>query len=302
MDANRVSTLPKDSSSVLNSILDSLWEYSVFALDEQGLILSWNNRALKMYQTDEFTLLGNNCSVLFHPEDISSGLVQSILTQVHRNGRWKGQIRQRCSNGETLSTLVLVILRHDAEGQLLGYSLMAREINTAVIPMMPIPTKLVPTKSRISSEALGNIGPMLVDADHKDAQAALKILVVDPDPQHGRYLTRTLRSANYATERVESAQEALAIMNTMPFSLIFINEKLPDMKASQLIDTLRQKHSELAIQFLLLSENPEMSSPNTLFKAVLNKPITLKDLRSCLENASLELSKTQPSENYAYVK
>lgn len=116
-----------------------------------------------------------------------------------------------------------------------------------------------------------------------------EILIVE-DNLFARKLSRTLleREGNTVTE-VESAEDAVTILETRSFNLIIMDHNLPGMTGLELMQIVRSKDNRTAILFITGAVIDSYDIVNQGATAVLKKPFGLFDLRSavahCLRSA-----------------
>jgi PAS domain S-box-containing protein len=114
---------------LLNSILESSTEYSIVAMDMQGLILAWNEGARRIYGYPAAEVVGKARALSLHdPEDVVSGRAQQILDEVGSAGKWEGNLRRLRKDGSRFTAHVTFTLRRDLGGTPLGYTMISRDL------------------------------------------------------------------------------------------------------------------------------------------------------------------------------
>jgi PAS domain S-box-containing protein len=63
--------LKQGRSSTYELIVDSMKEYAVFALDVEGLIITWNSGAERLFQYSPSEIIGRRVDMLYVPDDIA---------------------------------------------------------------------------------------------------------------------------------------------------------------------------------------------------------------------------------------
>src|SRR4030081_822677 len=79
---------------LLKSILNSSTEYSIIAIDLNGIILIWNVGAERLYGYTPSEVIGNNINILHDADDIKSDTVKVILEVVKEKETWSGEIKR----------------------------------------------------------------------------------------------------------------------------------------------------------------------------------------------------------------
>jgi len=116
---------------------------------------------------------------------------------------------------------------------------------------------------------------------HQDAP----ILLVE-DQESNRVVVRLmLESMGYVVETAVDGQEAVELAMSRPYSLIFMDMKMPRMDGCQATRCLRDKNIQTPIVALTAMELDahERGRINELFDAYLTKPIDSEQLRAAVE-------------------
>jgi PAS domain S-box-containing protein len=119
----------RQSEERYRMILDGVHDHSIFMMDPQGQIVSWNVGAerIKGYKAEE--VIGQNFSRFSPPEDIALGWPEEVLRLTAANGRHEEQrIRVRKDGSRFLASLTLTALR-DPAGNLRGFSEFSHDLS-----------------------------------------------------------------------------------------------------------------------------------------------------------------------------
>ena len=111
--------------------LSEVRDYSIYSMDPQGRIMTWNSGAerIKGYRAEE--IIGQNYSLFFLPEDIASGRPEEILRIAAANGRHEEQgLRVRKDGSRFLASATFTAM-HDSAGKLRGFSKITRDLSEA---------------------------------------------------------------------------------------------------------------------------------------------------------------------------
>ncbi len=109
-------------------LLDSVVDYAVFVIDPDGRIISWNPGAerIKGWRRDE--IIGQHFSVFYTPEDVADGKPWRALEQVEEDGRLIDQGWRVRKDGSTFWADVVITALRDAEGTLVGFAKVTRDL------------------------------------------------------------------------------------------------------------------------------------------------------------------------------
>ncbi len=109
-------------------LVDTVHDYGILMLDPDGVIKTWNSGAerIKGYTAEE--AIGQNFSMFYTQEDLDAGLPAHELEIAQQSGRFEAEGWRICRDGSRFwASMVLTALR-DAEGTLLGYSKVTRDL------------------------------------------------------------------------------------------------------------------------------------------------------------------------------
>jgi PAS domain S-box-containing protein len=116
----------RDGENLFRLMVESVSDYSIFAIDTGGRILSWNKGAEEVFGYRKEEIVGESFAILFTPEDRSQGAPERELENVRSNG-WSGENRWHLrKDGSRLWVSGLVNPLRDEAGNLIGYVKVAR--------------------------------------------------------------------------------------------------------------------------------------------------------------------------------
>ncbi|ESP88928.1 PAS domain-containing protein [Candidatus Halobonum tyrrellensis G22] len=110
-------------------LVDSVEDYAIFLLDEEGYIRTWNRGAenIKGYEREE--VVGEHFSVFYREEDVEAGVPERNLRDAAEHDQVQDEgWRVRADGSEFWADVTITALRHD--GELVGYAKVTRD-NTA---------------------------------------------------------------------------------------------------------------------------------------------------------------------------
>jgi diguanylate cyclase (GGDEF)-like protein/PAS domain S-box-containing protein len=109
-------------------LVDSVRDYAIFLLDEDGLIQSWNTgaRLITGYAADE--VIGRHFAVLYTPDEVERGWPQRTLAQAARHGRFQDEGWRLRRDGQRFWADVVATAILDDDGRPQGYSKILRDL------------------------------------------------------------------------------------------------------------------------------------------------------------------------------
>ncbi len=118
-----------EATAFLDNILQSSTEYSIVAMDLQGVILAWNEGARRTYGYTADEMVGTAHARMLHaPEDVSSGRAEEALAKAIETGKFEGEFPRVRKNGQRFTAHVAITLRRDASGGPIGFVLISKDI------------------------------------------------------------------------------------------------------------------------------------------------------------------------------
>jgi PAS domain S-box-containing protein len=114
--------------SRFTSLVKNIRDHSIFTLDPQGRITSWNREAEKILGYAESEALGQHFSIVFTPEDQQAGVPAQELSTASREGRAEDERWHARKGGERFWALGIVTPTQDASGTHTGYSKILRDM------------------------------------------------------------------------------------------------------------------------------------------------------------------------------
>jgi PAS domain S-box-containing protein len=110
------------------SLVKNIRDHSIFTLDPQGHITSWNREAERILGYGEAEALGQHFSIIFTPEDREAGVPGQELATALSEGRAEDERWHLRKNGERFWALGIVTPTQDANGQHTGFSKILRDM------------------------------------------------------------------------------------------------------------------------------------------------------------------------------
>ncbi|OWV91914.1 histidine kinase [Rhizobium sp. N122] len=89
------------SEERLQLILKSAIDYAIFAFDRDGLVISWNTGACRIFGYEEHEILGRDARILFLPEDREDGAPEREMEAALEHGRAENERFHLRKDGST---------------------------------------------------------------------------------------------------------------------------------------------------------------------------------------------------------
>jgi two-component system sensor histidine kinase/response regulator len=114
-------------------LVEAVQDYAIYMLDVDGRVSTWNIGAErnKGYKGEE--ILGEHFSRFFQASEIAAGEPQRILSIATATGRYEGQGWRLRKDGTRFFASVVVNAIRDAEGRLLGFAKITRDLTERLL-------------------------------------------------------------------------------------------------------------------------------------------------------------------------
>lgn len=115
----KVKYLP--TSEFYSQVIDSLQDYSIFTIDNDSHINSWNSGATRIFQYDAEEIIGQNFEIIFSDIDIRNGIPQKEIETASREGKALDNRWHIRKDGTKFYAYGLVFPLTGIDGEKLGY-------------------------------------------------------------------------------------------------------------------------------------------------------------------------------------
>ncbi len=127
-DRRRAEDERRELETRFTSLVKNIRDHSIFTLDPEGRITSWNVEAERILGYTDAEALGQHFSFIFTPEDVSEGIPALELRTALEQGRAEDERWHMRKNGERFWALGIVTPTHDAQGRHTGFSKILRDM------------------------------------------------------------------------------------------------------------------------------------------------------------------------------
>jgi len=118
----------REIESRYTSLVKNIKDHSIFMMDVEGNITTWNTEAERIIGYSESEVLGRNFSLTSTPEDLQAGMSAHKLRVARQDGRAEDERWHVRKDGSKFWALGIVTPMHDANGKLNGYSKILRDM------------------------------------------------------------------------------------------------------------------------------------------------------------------------------
>lgn len=118
-----------DSSGLLRLLVESVKEYAIIMLDPQGHVLTWSGAAEQIKGYKAAKIIGQHFSRFYTPEDLENGKTDLELRAAAREGRFEDEGWRVRKDGSRFWANVVITALRDAEGRLLGFGKVTRDLS-----------------------------------------------------------------------------------------------------------------------------------------------------------------------------
>jgi rsbT co-antagonist protein RsbR len=116
------------SSDLLQLLVDSIKDYAIILLDNDGNVLTWNSAAerLKGWKAEE--IIGQNFSRFYPKEDLEKGKTVMELKVASEEGRFEDEGWRVRKDGSRFWANVIITALRDKNGELRGFGKVTRDL------------------------------------------------------------------------------------------------------------------------------------------------------------------------------
>ncbi|HLF53105.1 PAS domain-containing sensor histidine kinase [Flavobacterium sp.] len=111
-----------------SQVIDSLQDYSIFTLDNDLLINSWNSGATKIFQYETDEIIGQPFDTIFTKEDKKNGIPNKEIKTALKEGRATDNRWHTCKDDSLFYANGLVFPLKGKDGEMLGYVKILKDI------------------------------------------------------------------------------------------------------------------------------------------------------------------------------
>jgi diguanylate cyclase (GGDEF)-like protein/PAS domain S-box-containing protein len=116
------------STDPFRALVDSVRDYAIFLLDEDGIVQTWNAGAEQItgYAVEE--MVGRHVAAIYTPEESARDWPQRTLALAAQSGRFEDEGWRQRKNGQRFWADVVTTAMHSPDGRVCGYSEILRDL------------------------------------------------------------------------------------------------------------------------------------------------------------------------------
>src|SRR5258705_6888134 len=122
------SATPRQSEERFSLLVEGVKDYAIFMLDPQGHVLTWNAGAERFKGYAAHEIIGQHFSTFYPADARQSGWPQHELQVAAETGRFADEGWRVRKDGTTLWAGVTITALRDAQGRLLGFAKLTRDL------------------------------------------------------------------------------------------------------------------------------------------------------------------------------
>jgi PAS domain S-box-containing protein len=268
----------QESEERFRMFVEGVTDYAIFLLDTKGNVSSWNAGAQRIKGYTAAEIIGTHFSRFYTEEERRAGAPEEALARA-RAGKYEVEAWRVRKNGERFFASVVMNPIRDAQGELIGYAKITRDISERLRQEKALEQARAELAQSQKMEALGQLsGGVAHDFNNvlhviNNAVAILQRRVQEGDQEAVRFLDMIRRNADRATSLT---QRLLAFSRTQPLDPKRIE---PNLLVAGMADLLRQTLGErVAIETVLgPGASPVFVDPNQLETAIVNLAVNGRD-------------------------
>ena len=118
----------RDSEERFRLLVQGVTDYAIYMLSPEGIVTNWNAGAARIKGYDESEVVGTHFSRFYTEEDRAAGSPEWALERARRTGRYEAEAYRVRKDGTQFWAHVIIDAIHDANGELLGFAKVTRDI------------------------------------------------------------------------------------------------------------------------------------------------------------------------------
>jgi PAS domain S-box-containing protein len=190
--------------------VESVKDFAIFTVDPQGLVVTWNPGAERLFGYPEKEILGQQLATLFTPEDRAAGVPEQEIATAAAKGRSSDERWHQCKDGGRFFASGVLAPIFDEENKLRGFTKIARDITERKEAEEAVREAAVRLKAIVETavdgiitidergliESINPAAERIFDYTHDEVVGRnIAMLMSDPERgQHDHYLLDYLRT------------------------------------------------------------------------------------------------------------
>jgi PAS domain S-box-containing protein len=109
-------------------LVEAVEDYALVMLDPDGHILCWNAGAARITGYSAEHIIGQHFAAFYSDEDRRAGRPEREMKAAADDGRWEGEVAQRCKDGHLFLAHVVITAVRDDAGKVLAFANVTQDI------------------------------------------------------------------------------------------------------------------------------------------------------------------------------
>jgi PAS domain S-box-containing protein len=118
----------RDSEERFRLLVQGVSDYAIYMISPEGIVTNWNAGAARIKGYDESEVVGTHFSRFYTEQDRANGNPARALERARRIGRYEAEGHRVRKDGSQFWAHVVIDAIHDANGELLGFAKVTRDI------------------------------------------------------------------------------------------------------------------------------------------------------------------------------
>lgn len=118
----------RESEQRYRLLINSLKDYAVFSLDNEGYITGWNIGAERIIGYRAHEIIGTHFSILYPKEAIDNDIPAKLIELAREKGEWRDEDWRVRKDGSRFWAEVYIVAVRDDSGQIRGFSRVMRDL------------------------------------------------------------------------------------------------------------------------------------------------------------------------------
>jgi PAS domain S-box-containing protein len=171
-------------------LVESVQDYAIFALNPDGVIMSWNAGAVRLKGYAASEIIGRHFSIFYKPEDLAKDKPGLELRVAEREGHVEDEGWRVRKDGTQFWASVAITALRDAQGRLVGFAKVTRDVSARQRAEESL--RASEERFRVLVQSVKDYGIFMLDPDGRVAswnEGARRIKGYEPEEILGRHFS-----------------------------------------------------------------------------------------------------------------